>query len=147
MTGVCSAKISRMLRNRLVDLEPRLHEDQVRTLPLGGHRRHCRSDAELSGFLARGRHHAALAGSADRDRLAAKVRIVPLLYGSVEGVHIDVDDLSLAQKGVRLVVGLIVHVTSQTFLDAVDPDAPAASRQVGGAHGVCILIGFLQREA
>ena len=42
-----------LLRDRLADLEARLHEDQVRTLPLGSHRRHRRLDADLSGFVAR----------------------------------------------------------------------------------------------
>src|SRR6201999_491553 len=67
---------------------------------------------ELSGFVARGRNDAALAGSADGNRLAAEIRIVPLLDGRVEGIHVDVDDLALAGRELRLVVGLVDHVVS-----------------------------------
>jgi hypothetical protein len=62
----------------------------------GRHRGHRRPDAELSSFVARGRDDATLAGAADRDRLAAKVRIVPLLDRRLESVHVDMDDLPLA---------------------------------------------------
>jgi len=50
-----------LLTDRLVDLEAGLHEDQVWALPLRRHRRHRRAYAELARFVARGRHHAALA--------------------------------------------------------------------------------------
>lgn len=79
-------------------LVARFDEDQVRALTPGGHRRHRRPDAELSGFVARGRDDAALAGSTDGDRLATKLRIVPLLDGCVERIHVDVDDLALAKR-------------------------------------------------
>jgi hypothetical protein len=98
-----------LLRDGLIDLETRLHEDQVRALPLRGHRRHGRSDAELSCFIACRRHDAALAGSADGDRLATEIRIVPLLHGCVEGVHVDVDDLALTGRGPRLIVVFVAH--------------------------------------
>jgi hypothetical protein len=39
----------------------------------------------FSGFVARRRHDAALARPADGDRLAAEIRIVPLLDRRVEG--------------------------------------------------------------
>ena len=83
-------------RDRPIDVEPRLHEDQVGTLPLradGGHRG---ADAESPRLIARGGHDAPLARAADRHRLAAKIGIVALLDGGVEGVHVDVDDLALA---------------------------------------------------
>ena len=96
MIGVCSASLVDLLGDGLVNLEARLHEDQVRALPLGRHRWHRRSDTELAGFVACGHDNATLAGTADCDRLAAELRIVPLLDGCVEGVHVDVDDLPLA---------------------------------------------------
>ena len=97
MISVCSAKIcSDLLRDGLVDLEARFHEDQVRTLPLRRHRWHGGSHPKLAGFVACRRHHSTFAGTADGDRLAAEIRIVPLLHGCVEGVHVDVDDLPLA---------------------------------------------------
>jgi hypothetical protein len=107
MIGVCSAKISRiLLGDRLVDLEAGLNEDEVRALAFRRHRRHGRADAELAGFVARRRHDATLAGSADGDRLAAKLRIIPLFDGCVEGVHVDVDDLPLAVFVHRTLVSL-----------------------------------------
>jgi hypothetical protein len=84
-----------LLRDSLVDLEAGLQEDQFRTLPPGRDRCHRRPHAERARFVAGRRHQAALAGSADGDRLAAEIRIVPLLDRRVEGVHVDVDDLPL----------------------------------------------------
>jgi hypothetical protein len=62
-----------------VDLETRPHENQVRTLPLGGDGRHRRSDPKFAGLVACRSYHAAFRRAADRDRLASKIRIVPLL--------------------------------------------------------------------
>ena len=85
-------------RHLLVDVEARLHKDQVGTFPLRGDRRHGGAHAELSRFVACRRDDAALPRSADGDRLAAQLRIVALLDGGVEGVHIDVDDLALLRR-------------------------------------------------
>jgi hypothetical protein len=98
MIGVCSANIS-LLGDQLVDLEARLHENEVGALPARRHRRHRRPYPKLAGFVACRRHDAPLAGSADGDRLATEIWIVALLDGCVEGVHIDVDDLPLAGRG------------------------------------------------
>jgi hypothetical protein len=74
-----------LLRDGLVDVEPRLDEDQIRALPLRRHRRHGRAYAELACFVAGGGHDAAFAGSTHGHRLAAEIRIVPLLDRRVEG--------------------------------------------------------------
>jgi len=37
-------------------------------------------------------------------RITAEILIVTLLDGGIEGVHVDVDDLALAARGIRLVV-------------------------------------------
>ena len=87
-----------LMRDRPIDVEPRFHEDQLRALPPGGHRRHGGPDAETAGLVARGRHDPALARAADRDRLAAKLRIVPLLDGCVERIHVDVDNLAPSRR-------------------------------------------------
>ena len=68
--------------------------------------RHGRPDAELAGFVACSRHDSSLAGSADGNRLAPKLRIVPLFDGCVEGVHVDVDDLPLSVFVHRALVSL-----------------------------------------
>ena len=41
---------------------------------------------------------AAIARPDDGDRLAAQIRIIPLLDRRVEGVHVDVDDLALTGR-------------------------------------------------
>ena len=97
--GVLREDLPDLLRDCLVDLEAWLHEDQVGALPLRGNRWHGRPDAELARFVAGRRHDAALAGSADGDRLAAEIRIVPLLDRRVKGIHVDVDDLALRRAG------------------------------------------------
>lgn len=74
--------------------------------------RRFRAQPELPGFIAGCRHDAALLGSADGDRLAAEIWIVPLLDGCIEGVHVDMDDLALAARGRLVVIVLDGHVAS-----------------------------------
>ena len=85
------------LPDLLRDLESRLHEDEIRAPPLGRHRRHGGSHPKLAGLVACRCHHSAFARSADGDRLAAKLRIIALLDGRIEGIHVDVDGLSLPE--------------------------------------------------
>ena len=54
--------------------------------------------AELARFVARGSHDAALGRTAYRYRLAAELRIVALLDGRVERIHVDVDDLAMRRR-------------------------------------------------
>ena len=51
-------------------------------------------DAEATHLVRRGRDHATPRLSADDERLSAERRIVPLLDGRVERVHVDVEDLA-----------------------------------------------------
>jgi hypothetical protein len=80
MIEVCSAKISRICWETLVDLEAWLHENKVRALPLRGHRGHGGPDAELPRFVAGRRHNAAFARSSDRNKSdgARTVETLPL---------------------------------------------------------------------
>ena len=50
------------------------------------------------------------------DRLAAEIRIFPLLDGRIEGDHVDVDDLALAGRGLRLVVVSSVTLSARSGL-------------------------------
>ena len=50
--------------------------------------------AELARFIRRSAHHGAISAPRDDHGLAAELRIVALLYGRIERVHIDVDDLA-----------------------------------------------------
>jgi hypothetical protein len=52
-------------------------------------------DAEAPRLVAGGRHDAALARAADRDRLAPQLGIVPLLDRCIEGIEIDMHDPAL----------------------------------------------------
>ena len=65
----------------------------MRAEPFRRHRGHRTVDAELASHVVGRRHHApAFRRSADDDRFADQFRPVPLLDGSVEGVHVDVQD-------------------------------------------------------
>src|SRR6202022_1075519 len=82
-------------RHRFVNIEARLYEDQVGTFALCDDRRHCGAHAEFPRFVACGGDNAALARSADGNRFAAQVRIVALLDGRIERIHVYMDNLAL----------------------------------------------------
>jgi hypothetical protein len=99
MIAVCSAKdFADLAADRLVGLEARFHEDQVRTLVLRRDRQHRRSNPELSCFVARSGHDAELRRTAHCDWLAAELRMVALFHGRVERIHVDVDDLAIRRR-------------------------------------------------
>src|SRR5215470_488363 len=94
----CTYSMLRSQGDCLVGIEPRLDEDQIGTLSLGSDRGHRRMDAKLPCLVACRRDDAALARSADRDRLAAQLRIIALLDGCVESIHVNMDDLARAAR-------------------------------------------------
>ena len=79
-------------RHRLVHVEARRHEHELRAHPPRRHRGHRRAHAETPRLVARRRHHAAFAAPADRHRPAAQRRVVALLDRGVERIHVDMDD-------------------------------------------------------
>ena len=79
-------------RHGFVDFETWRDEHQVRALTLGRDGWHGRTHAEPARLVARRRHHPAFPTAADRHRPAAQARVIALLDGRVEGVHVDVDD-------------------------------------------------------
>src|SRR5690606_7157001 len=93
-----------LLRDRGVDVEPGLAEDQVGAQSPGRQRGHRRAHAELARLVARGRNHAASARPADRHRLAAQLGIVALLDAGEERIHVDMDDLAQAERGFLVVI-------------------------------------------
>jgi len=58
-------------------------------------------NAKLPRLVACRRDDAALARSADRDRLAALFGIVALFDGCVESIHVDMDDFARASRLAR----------------------------------------------
>jgi hypothetical protein len=52
----------------------------------------------FAGLITRGSYNTARARAADSDRNATQRRIVALLHGRVESVHIDVDDTAETQR-------------------------------------------------
>jgi len=57
------------------------------------------------GLVAGGCHHTPLAGAADRNRLAAELRIVPLLHTGIEGIEIHMHDPALRLRRARWLTG------------------------------------------
>ena len=58
----------------------------------GGGSRHGGVDAELARLIAGGGNHPPAGGAAHDDGLALERRVVALLDGRVEGVHVDMQD-------------------------------------------------------
>ena len=71
-----------------VGRHPRRDDDRTRAQPPGVRTPHRRADTEGLGLVARGEHDS----SADDHGPAAQTRIVPLLDGRVERVHVGVED-------------------------------------------------------
>ena len=92
--GVAGEDIADLARDRAVGVEARLDEDKFGAAAARGHGRHGRAHAEFPRLVAGGGDDAAFAGAADGDRLAAQVRIVALLDGRIERIHVDMDDLA-----------------------------------------------------
>jgi hypothetical protein len=107
-----------------------------RPLPLAGDRRHRRSDTKFAGLITRPGDDPALARPADRDRLSAQLGIVPLLDGCVERIHVDVDDLALAWRQLRLVV---VLSRSRGQPGRIFFDATATIRSDPSGSGRCMV--------
>ena len=71
----------------------RAQVDRIRTAAVGLGDGHGRADAEAPRLVGAGGHHPAPAGlGADHHRPAAQRRVVALLHGGVEGVHVQVHD-------------------------------------------------------
>src|SRR5262249_42458000 len=82
-----------LARYRDVFREVGRHDDETGTPPHRLRHRESRPHAERTRLVARGGDHAApLRVAADDDRLAFELRIVTLLDGPVERVHVDVED-------------------------------------------------------
>jgi hypothetical protein len=88
------ASLSDLEVDRLAGVNAWRYENQVRAFSLGRGRRHCRVHPEFPDFVAG--HRDAVAGlhSANGDRRAAQLRIIPLFDRSIERIHADMDDFA-----------------------------------------------------
>ena len=86
-----------------VELETNGHENKVRTELECFINWHGGSAAKFAGLIVRGTKNATPIPSPYRHGLATQRRILPLLDGSIEAVHVDVDDFS------QVVGGMIAH--------------------------------------
>ena len=91
--GIIRKDRADLLADRPVDVEARFHEHDFRAPTLRGHRRHGRADAELARLVARCRDDSSVA-AANRYRPALEGGIVALFDRRIEGIHVDMDDLS-----------------------------------------------------
>jgi hypothetical protein len=78
-------------------------KDGVRAQMFGPNSRHGGTHAELSRFIRGSAHYGAIPSPGDHYGLAAQLRIVPLLYGRLECVHIDMNDLATGHLANHLI--------------------------------------------
>src|SRR5712664_2719861 len=85
---------ARLPGDRSIAREVGRQEDCVRTQTFGSNSRHGGTHAELSRFIRSSAHHRAIPAPSDNNGLATKLRIIPLFYGRIKRVHVDMNDLT-----------------------------------------------------
>ena len=96
-----------LLGNPGVDLHPGPDEDAVRTAAPGHRAGQSRVHTEPPGLVGGRGNHPAPAHATDDDRHAAQRRVVPLLDGRVERVHVGVEDGARPAHGPLMVPRII----------------------------------------
>src|SRR5665213_2391898 len=83
-----------LLRGGAIEIEPQRQKDKLRT-PLAGHEsRHGRTNSKLPSLVVAGRDHAPMAASTYGNRFPCEFRPLTHLHGSIEAIHVDMDDFS-----------------------------------------------------
>jgi hypothetical protein len=82
------------MRDHSIAYEIRRDKDCAGTQAFRSYCRHGRAHTESPGFIGSGAHDRSAALPSDNHGLAAQLRIIPLLYRSIKGVHVYVDDFS-----------------------------------------------------
>ncbi len=67
----------------------------MRAFAAGSYNRHGGVDPKASGLVRGGRDHAAVARATDNNRFALQLRSIMHLHRGIEGIHVEVDDLSV----------------------------------------------------
>ena len=106
-----------LVRDFAVHRHARLHADGVRAAAQRLADRHGGAHAELAHLVAGRGDHAAIAGAADDDRLAAQARVVALFHGCVERIHVDVQDGARRGHGAVLRRPAALVFSTVLFLD------------------------------
>ena len=86
--------ITHLSRHSSIAGKIRREKDGIRTEAFGTNGGHRGTHAEFPRFVRRRADNGAVSPPRDNDGLAAQLRIVPLLDGSVECVHVDVHDFA-----------------------------------------------------
>ena len=81
-------------RHGAVNVEPWRDEHELGTPAHRDRRRHCGANPKAPRFVTCRSNHASLRWVADRHRSILKIRVVALLNGRIESVHVDVNDLA-----------------------------------------------------
>jgi hypothetical protein len=92
--------------DRPIAREVRGQEDRGRTKTFGSNSGHGGTNAELSRFIRSRAHYGAIPSPCDDYGLASELRIIPLLYGRIKRVHIDMNDLASGHLPTILFRGL-----------------------------------------
>src|ERR1700685_3092304 len=92
--GVPLEDLAHAVRDSSISYEIRREKDSIGAQAFRTNRRHGRPHTKASRFIRSGTDHRTGTPPGDNDRLAAQLRIIPLFDGSIEGVHVDVNDFA-----------------------------------------------------
>jgi hypothetical protein len=118
-------------------------EHGVRAKALRSDSRHCRSHSEPARFIGGSADDGAASAPCDHDGLSPQLRIVPLLHGRVERVHIDVHDFAYRHAGT------ILFISTEQMRACLSPAREGVNREtvtaIFGSFTLSGLFGgFLQ---
>jgi hypothetical protein len=92
--GMALEDFAHLMRDGPVAWKIRGQEHGAGTQAFGANCRHGGTHAELSRFIRSGAHNGPAAAPRDNDRLTPQRGIIPLLYGRIKRVHVDMNDLA-----------------------------------------------------
>jgi len=122
--GVTLEGFPDLARDSPIARKIRWQEHGARAEVFRSNRWHCRPHAKSSGFVASSADNGALTAPRYYDGLAAQLRIVPLLHGRIERVHVDMNDRLVASPARGFYVVIPPEYRSLGSLLA-DPCLPA----------------------
>ena len=129
-----------LVRHLAVHRHARPDADGMRTAAQRFADRHGRAHAELAHFVARRRDHAAVAGAADDDRLAAQFGPVALFHGRVERIHVDMQDGARCGHGALLQRPALLYFSTMMviFFEITAGSCGMCSKSPNTSCSVCL---------